>query len=82
MPVKFRFKLFSSDTQGESDNVGSMAEYERIMSRSYNDDDITIVQKETKLTEMGQYLVALQWVETGNSSEDAATIKSVIESGV
>lgn len=80
--TSYKFKLFSSEAGANLPNIGDMAEYEELMTRSYNDDSIVIVQKETKLTEMGQYLVALHWIETGNSSKDAQVLKEVLESGV
>lgn len=80
--VKYRFKLFSSEVADGAGNMGSMAEYEKLMTDSLNGDEITIMQKETKLTEMGQYLIALHWVETGTSKADSSTLKQLMDEGL
>lgn len=57
-----------------------IAEFEKLMTSSYGEGgEITIVQKETKLTEMGEYLIALHWLETGSASEDKRAIRDLLE---
>lgn len=72
--MKYKFKLFMASKEED------IAEFEKLMASSYSDGgEITIVQKETKLTEMGEYLIALHWLETGSANEDKKTIRDMLE---
>jgi hypothetical protein len=75
--MQFKFKLFSSNIEGE------LEAYEELMTRATNNpDDINIVLRETKLTEMGQYLIALHWIEVGDNSADKMVIREMTRSGL
>lgn len=75
--ANYKFKLFLG-----SDDL-SIEEYTKLKSRAYSDsDDITIIKEETKLTESGEYLIALHWLENGSSSEDKDTLRRMIEDKV
>lgn len=73
--MKYRFKLFSSQNE-------EMEEFEELMTRAYEGTEVEIIQKESKLTEMGEYLIAVHWIESGSSSEDKKRIQELIEEGV
>lgn len=76
--MQYKCRLFSSDIDGD------MEAFEELMTRSYeNDASVTIVQKETKLTEEGKYLVAVHWVEEEGEGLDSRNIISdMISEGV
>ena len=74
--MKYRFRLFNSD------NPDDMLEFEELMTSANVEESVNIVQKETKLTEAGQYLIALHWLESGPSSDDKKRIKELIDEGI
>jgi len=75
--MQFKFRLFASNMEGE------MEQYEELMTRAANNpDDINIVLRETKLTEMGQYLIALHWLESGDNTSDKMAIREMTRSGL
>lgn len=73
----FKFKLFSSAVDGD------MEEYEELMTRAYSNGEINVVQKETKLTESGMYMIAVHWLEEStNNDKDRATLNNMVRDGV
>ncbi len=74
--MAYKCRIFSSSQPGE------MEEFENLMTKASESDTISIVQKETKLTESGAYLIALHWIEEPqDASVDKNTLSAVIEDG-
>lgn len=61
--MAYKCRLFSSDEPGD------MEMFEELMTRASETDSVSIVQKETKLTEQGKYLIALHWIEESSDSD-------------
>ena len=53
------------------------------MSQSYDPNSgIEIIQKETKLTESGQYVIAVHWLDDSQSTEEYDALDSIITKGL
>ena len=65
--MAYKCRIFSSMQPGE------MEEFENLMTKASETDAISIVQKETKLTESGAYLIALHWIEEPDGTMEKKT---------
>lgn len=76
--MQYKCRLFSSDIDGD------MEAFEELMTQSYDQDGhVSVVQKETKLTEEGKYLIAVHWIEESGAAESVKNIiNEVIDEGL
>ena len=71
--MAYRCRVFSSKDDGD---------IEELMTRANETEEISIVQKETKLTESGEYIIAVHWMEDTVNTDNRKTMDSIIDEGL
>ena len=74
--MAYRCRVFSSKDDGD------MEAFEELMTRANETEDVSIVQKESKLTESGEYIIAVHWMEDTVNTDDRKTMDSIIDEGL
>ena len=74
--MAYRCRVFSSKDDGD------IEAFEELMTRANETEEISIVQKETKLTESGEYIIAVHWMEDTVNTDNRKTMDSIIDEGL
>jgi len=74
--MAYRCRVFSSK------ELGDMEAFEELMTRANETDEISVVQKESKLTESGEYIIAVHWIEDTANVDNRKTMDSIIDEGL
>ena len=74
--MAYRCRVFSSKDDGD------IEAFEELMTRANETEEISIVQKETKLTESGEYIIAVHWMEDTVNVDNRKTMDSIIDEGL
>lgn len=74
--MAYRCRVFSSKDEGD------MEAFEELMTRANETEEVSIVQKESKLTESGEYIIAVHWMEDTVNVDNRKTFDSIIDEGL
>lgn len=74
--MAYRCRVFSSK------EIGDMEAFEELMTRANDTDEVSVVQKESKLTENGEYIIAVHWIEDTVNVDNRKTMDSIIDEGL
>ena len=74
--MAYRCRVFSSKDEGD------MEAFEELMTRANETEEVSIVQKESKLTESGEYIIAVNWMEDTVNVDNRKTFDSIIDEGL
>ena len=74
--MAYRCRVFSSKDDGD------IEAFEELMTRANDTDEISVVQKESKLTESGEYIIAVHWIEDTINVDNRKTMDSIIDEGL
>lgn len=74
--MAYRCRVFSSK------DAGDIEAFEELMTRANETEEVSIVQKESKLTESGEYIIAVHWMEDTINVDNRKTMDSIIDEGL
>lgn len=74
--MAYRCRVFSSKDDGD------IEAFEELMTRANETEEVSIVQKESKLTESGEYIIAVHWMEDTVNVDNRKTMDSIIDEGL
>ncbi|MBP5594701.1 MAG: hypothetical protein J6Y02_04905 [Pseudobutyrivibrio sp.] len=74
--MAYRCRVFSSKDDGD------IEAFEELMTRANETEEVSIVQKESKLTESGEYIIAVHWMEDTINVDNRKTMDSIIDEGL